>query len=239
MSLPTLFKSEGFYPPMVSYAQNFEDVTLRRAFASQPTGFYIDIGAYHPVSHSVTHHFYLQGWCGVNVEANPALFTTFLEQRARDSNVCGAIGATSEENTPLYIIGNTGLTTTKSSVARAHEPTFGTANVARVPMITLNELITTQAASTTIDFLKVDVEGAEYDVLASCDYKRFRPRVILFECNSIDRIHELLTIHSYSFAWFDGLNLFYVRNEDISLLPLLARPPQHMGQHYPTSKVIS
>ena len=49
---------------MISYAQNHEDVLLNRCFGSQASGFYIDVGAWEPVLHSVTHHFYEQGWHG-------------------------------------------------------------------------------------------------------------------------------------------------------------------------------
>ena len=57
--------------PMISYAQNFEDVILWRALRDVPNGFYIDIGAGHPVADSVTMHFYEHGWRGINVEPDP------------------------------------------------------------------------------------------------------------------------------------------------------------------------
>lgn len=52
-------------PPMLSYAQNAEDVVLRRAFVAVDIGFYFDVGAGHPVEDSVTHHFYERGWRGI------------------------------------------------------------------------------------------------------------------------------------------------------------------------------
>jgi len=59
---------------MISYAQNFEDVILERIFKDKESGFYVDIGACHPVYDSVTYHFYLKGWSGINVEPQPGLF---------------------------------------------------------------------------------------------------------------------------------------------------------------------
>ena len=53
---------------MVSYAQNHEDVLLRRVFPDEPNGFYIDVGANDPVRDSVTKHFYDRGWHGINIE---------------------------------------------------------------------------------------------------------------------------------------------------------------------------
>ena len=52
-----LFEGTGFLEPMVTYAQNFEDVTLRRALGDIEKGFYVDIGGYHPTSHSVLNTF--------------------------------------------------------------------------------------------------------------------------------------------------------------------------------------
>ena len=79
-------------PPMVSYAQNGEDVVLQRAFADSDNGFYVDVGACVPVIDSVTLHFYNQGWSGVNVEPDPEYFAEFVEARERDVNLNVAIG---------------------------------------------------------------------------------------------------------------------------------------------------
>ena len=224
-SVPHLFKSDGFLPPMTTFAQNFEDVTLRRAFLPQNTGFYIDIGAYHPISHSVTQHFYLNGWSGINVEANPKLIEAFYSERPRDTNLSCAVGSSTSKSIPLHILGDTGLTTTLSNVADSHVAFHGAYNSINVPVISLSELIGKYAGNKVIDFLKVDVEGAEFDVLKSLKFETYRPRIIVFECSSIYEIHELLINSEYNYAWFDGLNLYYVRNEDSSLMPLIARPP--------------
>src|SRR5262245_39670575 len=73
--------------PMISYAQNHEDVLLRRAFADQKEGFYVDIGANHPVNLSITKHFYDSGWSGVNIEPLPCIFELLQSGRPRDINL--------------------------------------------------------------------------------------------------------------------------------------------------------
>jgi FkbM family methyltransferase len=77
---------------MLTYAQNFEDVVLARAFEGRSTGFYIDIGASHPEHLSVTKHFYDRGWRGVNVEPIPRAYQRFVEARLRDVNLNVAVG---------------------------------------------------------------------------------------------------------------------------------------------------
>ena len=74
-------------PPILSYAQNAEDVVLSRVFAAQEFGFYVDIGARHSVEDSVTLHFYERGWHGVNVEPARELHALFLEA-ARATPIC-------------------------------------------------------------------------------------------------------------------------------------------------------
>ncbi len=60
-------------PAALSYSQRFEDQYLLVCFADRPDGFYLDIGAGHPVFDNVSFAFYLRGWQGIAVEPNPAL----------------------------------------------------------------------------------------------------------------------------------------------------------------------
>jgi FkbM family methyltransferase len=78
---------------MISYAQNYEDVTLASVFAGQTEGFYVDVGASDPVVRSVTKLFYDQGWRGVNVEPVERFHRALVETRPRDINLCVALGA--------------------------------------------------------------------------------------------------------------------------------------------------
>src|SRR5579875_3806216 len=78
---PRVKPDGGYLPPMVSYAQNFEDVMLRRALQDIACGFYVDIGAADPDADSVTRWFYEQGWRGINVEPDPRYFRRLEGQR--------------------------------------------------------------------------------------------------------------------------------------------------------------
>ena len=74
----------------VSYAQNGEDVLLHRVFGGQETGFYVDVGAYHPVIGSITKAFYDRGWSGINIEPG-SVFAELAEARPRDVNLQMAV----------------------------------------------------------------------------------------------------------------------------------------------------
>src|SRR5690348_6483959 len=85
---------------MISFAQNHEDVLLRRLFPDSTDGFYIDVGANHPVYHSVTKHFYDRGWRGINIEPVPTVFEELRAQRDRDLNLC--VGVSNREGSLTF-----------------------------------------------------------------------------------------------------------------------------------------
>jgi FkbM family methyltransferase len=213
-------------PPMLSYAQNGEDVVLRRAFFDRVVGFYVDIGACDPVDDNVTKHFYDQGWHGVNVEPDARLHATLAAARPRDVNLCAAIG---REAAPLtfYPTGTRG----HGTLDAARAASLSAAEPEMVSQITLAQIFAELAPVEGVEFLKVDVEGWEAEVLASADWSKVRPRVVVVEAVDADGrpSHEqwegiLLAAH-YRFGLFDGLNRFYCREEDAdTLLPRLAAP---------------
>ena len=165
-------------PPILSYAQNAEDVVLSRAFADQEFGFYVDIGACHPVEDSVTLHFYERGWHGVNVEPDRELHALFLEARPRDTNLCAAVGRPRGRVAfhPTGTRGHGTLDATLASARCAGRP------AERVPAMLLSDVIDCHGPDEgEIDFLKIDVEGWEAGVIASGDWTRHRPRVLVIE----------------------------------------------------------
>ena len=106
--------------PMVSYEQHFEDVRLARCFPEIAQGFYIDVGAWHPMLDSVTCHFYKRGWHGINVEPTPSAHALLQRYRPRDRNLACVLGDRAGEQT-LHVVDGSGLSTTSAQYAdRAH-----------------------------------------------------------------------------------------------------------------------
>jgi FkbM family methyltransferase len=215
-------------PLILSYAQNGEDVVLSRAFADQQFGFYVDIGACHPVEDSVTLHFYERGWRGVNVEPDRELHVLFPEARPRDSNLCAAVGRP-RGRVAFHPTGTRGHGTLDATLASAR----GAGRAAeRVPAMLLSDVIDCYGPDEgEIDFLKIDVEGGEAGVIASGDWMRHRPRVLVIEAvddkgnPTYEAWEPDLLGAGYRFALFDGLNRFYCRDEEAGLLlPRLGAP---------------
>lgn len=213
---------------MLSYAQNGEDVVLARAFDGQQLGFYIDIGACHPVEDSVTLHFYERGWHGLNVEPDRELHEVLLKARPRDVNLCAAVGRTRGQ-VAYHPTGTRGHGTLDAALAS--DRSTGRP-VERVPTMPLSDVIDCYGSNGgEIDFLKIDVEAWEAEVIASADWTRHRPRVLVIEAvddkglATHDAWEPSLLGAGYQFALFDGLNRFYSRHEDAGLLlPRLVAP---------------
>lgn len=216
---------------IVSYAQNFEDVMLWRALGAHGPGFWIDVGASDPTVHSVTRAFAEAGWRGINVEPREQEFALLGAARPSDINLRVALGAAPGRLT-FYDCEDAGLSTLDAATAARHRAAGRRVTEREVEVITLAEVCRRHAPE-TIHFLKVDVEGAERAVLEGADFARFRPWIVLVEATvpltQTDASAEwepLLTGAGYRFAWFDGLNRFYIANERwAALSPHFAVPP--------------
>jgi FkbM family methyltransferase len=209
---------------MISYAANFEDVLLDRAFAGQPSGFYIDVGAYDPVDDSVTKHFYDRGWRGINVEPNPAPFGRLSAGRGRDVNL--NMGVSNRDGVLTVYEAPGACWSVDRDVLTGW---FGAARDALVerpvPVTTLANLCERHVPDgQTIDFLKIDVEGHEREVIEGGDWRRWRPRVLVVEANRPETWEPVLVEAGYLFAFYDGVNGFFVREEDRRLMPALSVP---------------
>src|ERR1700741_4098779 len=156
--------------PPLSYAQRFEDFHLWRALGDVTNGFYVDVGAGHPVYDNVSFAFYLAGWRGICVEPNPALAALNRAVRKRDHLHEGLAGAAPGAAT-LYLQREFhGLSTTVAEHAQTAEKEVGrSAEAVTLPVTTLAALCE-QHALGAYAFLKVDVEGAEADVARGADF---------------------------------------------------------------------
>jgi FkbM family methyltransferase len=213
----------------LSYTQNLEDYHLSLAFAGQENGFYIDIGAGHPVADNVSFWFYERGWRGIAVEPQPQLASLYRHIRPRDTCVSCLVGRAAGE-TDFYRFGRFhGLSTTSAAFADGAAELGEAYEVVRVPTITLARLCEEHRVG-DIDFLKIDVEGAEADVLAGNDWTRFRPKVVVAEAIMLAdgsptwaSWEPFLLDQGYTFVLFDTLNRFYVAAEQREILERMPR----------------
>jgi FkbM family methyltransferase len=177
----------------------------------QRKGTYVDIGAYSPTEGSNTFVFYREGWRGINVDPSISTIRNFRLVRPRDLSVCAAVGTENGE-IAFYSWGEPNVfNTTSPEIATKRENQLGRKPVCRiVPCMTLASILERNLSrDCPIDFLTVDVEGRDADVLRSNDWDRYRPELIVVEDYSRtigellgSPIHALLTSYEYEmFSW--------------------------------------
>lgn len=216
--------------PFISYAQNREDVLLWRALGALPRGFYVDIGAQHPVNDSVTKAFYDKGWSGINIEPDPAWFPVLRDQRPRDINLNLAVSNRSD-TALFWCVNQTGLSTLDPALALSHEEKGLQVHKIEVEVRPLFPILQAHVDG-DIHFLKIDVEGHEREVLESCDFGKVRPWIVVVEAtapNSTTACYQtwepILTTRNYACVHFDGLNRYYLAEERADLRRHFSHPP--------------
>lgn len=170
-----------------SFSQEGEDLVLRSIFQDEPKGFYIDIGAHHPRRFSNTYYFYLQGWRGINVDAMPRSMELFKKTRPRDINLEAAISS-SKQTLKYYMYNEPALNTFSSELVaqraarQDNSKNYKITSELTIPTFTLEEVLDQYLpANSKIDFLDVDVEGFDFQVLESNNWNKYRPKIVLVE----------------------------------------------------------
>lgn len=219
----------------VSYAQNFEDVILRRVFADIDHGTYVDVGAWDPVIESVTKAFYDRGWQGINIEPSP-IYARLAEARPRDINLNLALGA-ARGRQMLRVYSAAAEVLQASTLVHEHTPRLASQAALRaadieVDVMPLSEVLDAHLPGRHIHFLKIDVEGAEESVIRGADWRRHRPEVVLIEATrpqtrerSDGAWQPLMLAAGYQPVLFDGLNAWFLREESSQRVAAFADPP--------------
>lgn len=221
----------------LSYAQNLEDYHLDLAFGGQSMGTYVDVGGGHPVADNVSFYFYLKGWRGLVVEPQADLAATHRHLRPRDIVYEGLAGSRDGEAEFHQVEGLHGLSSMVRSMADEAGRFGASYQTVRMPMRRLDGLVA-EAGFTRIDFLKVDVEGAEDEVLAGLDFAKIRPRIVVVEAVNPGNPDGTkpgpwdarLAAAGYTFALFDRLNRFYVAPGEGQLAARLPKEPAQWDQ---------
>jgi FkbM family methyltransferase len=215
---------------IISYAQNFEDVRLWRAFSDVTAGRYLDIGTQDPVQDSVSLAFYERGWRGVHVEPTPS-YAAALRRARPDETVIEAAVSVAPGPLRFFEIPETGLSTGNRQIAERHEASGWKCREILVPTVTLAGIFDIMG-SDLIHWMKIDVEGMEADVLTSWGNHAARPAVLVIEATepgtqnpTHQAWHELVTRKGYVDVLFDGLSRYFVHESHAARSEALALSP--------------
>lgn len=169
-----------------SYAQFGEDLLLRGFLGEKWNwnyrGFWVDIGAHHPVRLSNTKIYSEVGWRGINVDASCSAIESFRRCRRRDINVNVGIGKASGTLEYYRMSVSPMNTFSKSFADKAIAEGVKLLDVVKVPVITMKELLDSYLPKgQVIDFFSIDCEGLDLEILESNDWLCYRPEYILIE----------------------------------------------------------
>jgi FkbM family methyltransferase len=202
----------------VSYAQNYEDLIIYGFLKNIKNGIYVDVGASHPEHLSVTKFFYEKGWSGVNIEPDPKIFKLLVRDRPRDINV--RVGISNKPGTldmRQYLGDSQGLSTFSDHMKKENLKSHKYVDV-KTDVVTLAKVLSDSKVK-HIDFMKIDVEGYEYEVLQGNDWNKYKPKLICIESNHIENDwNSILVKNGYQEVFFDGLNKYYLSEESKDLI---------------------
>lgn len=162
-------------------------------------GFFVEVGAYEPITYSQTFHLEQAGWRGLLIEPVPTQAKKLKDVR-RAQVIAAACGSPEQHGRTLKLFCN------GQQSSLVHQ----TDNPISVPVFTLDSMLA-RTRQRTVDFLSVDVEGAELDVLQGFSFSRYRPKLILLEDFAEDFTrHNFMRRQGYKRVRRTGNNSWYV-----------------------------
>jgi len=200
----------------LSYSQFGEDITAAKLLRNVETGFYVDIGAHHPLRHSNTALLHIGGWRGVNVEPVRRSIDLFRRYRPQAINVHAAIH--NEANSVTLYKFRKGLANTIIE-RRAEELSANKKSEGQevVPALSLNDVFERHVPQgVRVNYLTVDVEGYDSEAILAFDLGKHHPDVACIEIqrpdmmalgeNSVvrymfDHGYQLYAINVFSFTF--------------------------------------
>lgn len=169
-----------------SYSQSGEDVILDSFLGHKKEGFYVDIGAHDHIDLSNSYKFYKRGWGGIQIEPNYRKIQQF--QKYRPGTISLNIGVGNRDTANFFIFDLEALSTFSEEEA-SHSKSFGHTIVetTTVDIVPLKEIFKKHLNRKHIDFMSVDTEGYDLEVLRTNDWDLYRPSFIVVETAEYDK----------------------------------------------------
>jgi len=221
-----LFYRPKIFFPKKSYSLFQEDKFISNYFKGKSNGFYIDVGCYHPLDGNNTHLLHLKGWNGINLDINFYSIELFKFLRKKCINIHSGISQMKGMKAMYYRKEINMLNTLDKKIAKIHfRNGFKKRNV---QVNTLNFFIAKFFKKLEkIDFLNIDVEGAELNVLKSLNFKRYKPQLICIEIHNTKKmydtnynylksnnIYKYLVNKKYKIVWKKKYSLIFERKKN-------------------------
>ena len=212
-----LYKIQKIYKnkkPNSHYAEFAEDVMVNRILKKIKKGFYVDIGAYHPYKGSLTYNLYNRKWNGMNLDISKSSIDLFNIARPSDININCAV---SEFNGETFYYENSPINQQNSLI-----PQDENQKKIKIQSYKLSEILKMQNIN-SVDYINIDTEGNELEVLMGIDFSKINPTLFTIEDNSFDLNNEIkkkkiiyLKEKNYELINIIGVTMFFVKKDSVS-----------------------
>jgi len=200
-----------------------EDKKIIKLFKGRKKGIYLDIGCFHPIRQNNTYLLHRDGWKGINIDLNPLTIELFKIARPNDLNICAAISGTKTSKTLFFDHELSSLNTINRNHTLFLKKAFGKSNLKKKKIFTrtLNSILTKNEIS-KIDFMNIDIEGNEFDVLKTLNFKKIDIKVICIEIVNYDfyskkikinkkKIFQILKRNNYRLKFKTFVNYVFIK----------------------------
>ena len=212
-----LYKIQKIYKnkkPNSHYAEFAEDVMVNRILKKIKKGFYVDIGAYHPYKGSLTYNLYNRKWNGMNLDISKSSIDLFNIARPSDININCAV---SEFNGETFYYENSPINQQNSLISQDDNQ-----KKIKIQSYKLSEILKMQNIN-SVDYINIDTEGNELEVLMGIDFSKINPTLFTIEDNSFDLNNEIkkkkiifLKEKNYELINIIGVTMFFVKKDSVS-----------------------
>ena len=178
--LQNIYIKNKYFFSKKTYAMDGEDIAIDKKKKKKNNGFYLDVGAHHPIQRNNTNLLFKRGWEGINVDTNEFSIDLFNYLRPNDSNVQTAISDKEGQIVFYFQKDFSQLNTTDKNIAIEHFNNNFKEKIVQCQTIK-TVLDNSKFKNKKIDFLNIDVEGAEMKVLSTLNFAMYDPQVICIE----------------------------------------------------------
>ena len=199
-----IYIKHKFFIKKKSYAMDNEDTSVLDYFKDKKNGFYVDVGCYHPTHRNNTYLLYKKNWNGINIDTSQFSIELFNYMRPNDLNYECAVSNKNEFVKLFYQKELSQLSTTESDQAK--NVFQGNIKKKEIEAFTLDEILERgKYKNSKIDFLDIDVEGADLKVLEGLSFDKFKPELVCIEIHAKEikksNIYNFLIDKNYELLW--------------------------------------
>lgn len=202
--LQNIYIKNKFFIKRVTYSQDKEDLKVLKFFKNKKKGFYVDVGCFHPIKINNTYLLYKKNWRGINIDTSKFSIELFNYLRPDDLNFNCAVSNKDKKISFYYQKDHSVLNSINKSTAAFHIK--GKLKKKTLKGLKLDTIINkTKYKYQQIDFLDIDVEGADLKVLEGLSLKKYKPKLICIEIYDQkvkdSKVYKYLIKFKYKLIW--------------------------------------